>query len=91
MNDNKHLINVPLTKVVLDDTRWFMIDTEIGVLPSGLRGFTQVFATPHIPDVLLSKTEHGDFFWYKDVNYNAADPFALLKFMEEWNLDHGHV
>lgn len=90
MNASDYLINVPLTKAVLDDTRWFMIDAEVMPLPSGLKGFTQVFATPQLPDVLLAKTEQGDFFWYKDVNYSAGDVFALLKFMQVWNEDHGH-
>lgn len=90
MNSTDYLVNVKLNKAVLDDTRWFLIDAEVMSLPSGVKGFTQVFATPQIPDVLLGRTEHGNFFWYKDINYNAADSFALLKFMEEWNRDHGH-
>lgn len=91
MNAGEYQINVALTKAVLDDTRWFMIDAEVLQLPDGLKGFTQVFATPQLPDVLLAKTEKGDFFWFKDVNYSAADPFTLIAFMDAWNREHGHV
>ena len=90
MNLDAERINVPLTKKVLDDTRWFVIDADAKKLPAGLV-WTQVLASPQLPDVLLAKTEEGDFFWYDDLRYATNDPFALIAMFDAWNKAHGYA
>ena len=90
MNLNTERINVALTKKVLDDTRWFVIDADARCLPAGIV-WTQVLASPQLPDVLIAKTEAGDFFWYDDTRYDTADVFAMTAFLAKWNRDHGYA
>ncbi len=88
MNLEQERINIPLTKKVLDDTRWFEVDADAQRLPGGIV-WTQVFASPQLPDILLVKTEQGDSFWYDDVRYATADVFAMTAMFDKWNRGHG--
>lgn len=88
MNLDSERLNVRLTKQTMDETRWFVIDAEARKLPAGV-AWTQVLASPQLPDVLLAKTEQGDFFWYDDVRYATADPVAMAAFFDKWNREHG--
>ena len=90
LNLDAERINVPLTMAVLHETRWFPVAEDAERLPSGLM-WTQVFASPQIPDVLLAKTDEGDFFWYEDVRYPMHDPFAVTAMFEIWNRAHGFM
>ena len=84
-------VNVALTKKILDDTRWFVVDDDMSRGRDGTVRWTQALASPNIPDVILGRTESGDFFWYNDMKYATSDVFAVTAFLAAWNREHGHA
>lgn len=87
MFDREH-INIPLTKKVIAETRWYLVESEEN---AAVKEWIQVFASPQLPDVLLTRKEDGDHWWYEDVLYAAGNPVAVKALCSTWNRDHGYA